>query len=152
MPFEIFYLKTIQNATNNSELIQTRDSIDNGIKIWYENEKVWMKNFTKFNIFWVRPLFSNESMIETSEPLSTSLIYDYKFVEAKVNENVRLKFFDPHVVNISFKKSWGGKNLKRKSIDQCPCWISLSVNVEYIMMARQQSILTTSSDKNCMFM
>jgi hypothetical protein len=109
-----------------------------------------MKNLTKFNVYWVCPLLArNNDSIQILEPLSASLIiYDYKVLEMKLRENEYLKLFDPHVVNISFKKSWNGR---RKSIDRCPCWLSLSVNIDYILMMREKKKLD-ENNKICKFM
>ena len=106
-----------------------------------------MKNLTKFSIYWVCPLLArNNESIQTLEPLSTSSIYNYKVLEMKIRENENLKLFDPHVINISFKKSWNGR---RKSIDQCPCWLNLSVNIDYILMMREKK---QENNKICKFM
>jgi hypothetical protein len=148
-----FSLERIQNYTCNTELINTRQSIGNGIKIWLENEKIWLKNMTKNNIFWIQPNnLPNSRRIETTvqflAPSSSTIIYDYQKMEKKLAENEYLKLFDPHVINISFVKSWGSS--KRMSIEQCPCWVNLSVNIDYLVMMRE--INDKSKKPKCIFM
>ena len=139
---QYFNLESIFNNTDDNELILMRDEIQNGVKLWFDEntETIWMKNLSNINIYWVCPVLastSESSSIQTLKPLSSSsIIYDFKILELKIKENEDLKLFDPHVVNMSFKNNWGVQ--QRKSIEQCPCWLNLSVNVDFILMMREK--------------
>lgn len=114
-------LKLIQEQSENRELIRIRNSISLGVHISLDKEKKQIKlaNKSKLPIYWLKASACQKFVSNQINPNEVELI------------SIENSSFEENVINISFGKYCGSNSKRRKSIEYCPCWISISINDNY---------------------
>lgn len=138
-----FCLKYIQKKTNliNKELLRVRELIGNGFRLFINNDisnhYIWLFNNCDCSLYWICPGLHNlnelnETNFKPNKLKKGESIIVYNYNKVKLNESKKTVFSmnEAHIINISFKKNWGYGS-KRKSIEYCPCWVNISVNLDY---------------------
>lgn len=136
-----FCLKNFQLKTENREILKTRQLIKKGLRLFINSEGsnyyIWLFNDCECSLYWICPgLYDLNSLNETNfkpkqiKTGESSIIYNYNQVknnDLKKNNNI---MHEAHIVNVSFKKYWG-LGSKRRSVEYCPCWFNISINLNY---------------------
>ena len=138
---QYFNLSHIQSNIKEEDENHKRlfNLIGNGIILTIDREekKIRLDNRCDLNVYWTCPgLFYGSNQLDEKKfksnklkPNESNIIYDFKLI--KLNENnISNNLIEFHVINISFGKCWG-YNFKRKSLEYCPFWINVSVNLDY---------------------
>ena len=124
--------------SNNKRIFNAKNVIADGLRLSLSENKsnVILFNGCNCNCFWICPGLTDMNILneinfqpKQIKPNESMIIYDYDIIkqnESKFKQNTLL---EAHIINISIKKNWG-YNLKRKSIENCPCWINLSINLK----------------------
>jgi hypothetical protein len=125
---------SFQIKTKNKELLSL---ITNGLQFDCDNSNITLFNDCGCNCFWICPALNDLSTLNEFnfkpnkiKPKESAIVYNYKLAKKSELKRRKNTMLEVHLINISLNKNWGF-NLKRKSIEQCPLWINLSINLEY---------------------
>ena len=120
--------------------VNKHKSISNGIKLSCDKRDkiIRLENCCDCKIYWTWPgldMVYSKGEFKSSmllRPGESTVIFNFNLINWNncddfVQNNLLLEF---NIVNISLGKYWG-EGSRRKSIEYCPRWLNVSINLEY---------------------
>jgi hypothetical protein len=134
-----FCIGGISNVNRNQFTEWVRRRIGRGAKLTYVDGDVYVEGISESSIFVSNPLHMDahkgvpeELVVKLSPGCSTRAFSTHEFgklMRAAVEEGFEAvyKLTSRCVIRVSFVKGWG-KNYKRQSIYNTPCWVEVQLN------------------------
>lgn len=135
-----FCIGGISNVNRNQFTEWVRRRIGRGVKLTYVDGDVYVEGISESSMFVSSPLHDNESpkgppddlVVKLSPGCSARVFSTHEFgklLHAAVAEGFEAvyKLTSRCVIKVSFVKGWG-KNYKRQSIYNTPCWVEVQLN------------------------
>uniref|UniRef100_A0A6G1SFV3 Mothers against decapentaplegic homolog n=1 Tax=Aceria tosichella TaxID=561515 RepID=A0A6G1SFV3_9ACAR len=135
-----FCIGGISNVNRNQFTEWVRRRIGRGVKLTYVDGDVYVEGISESSVFVSNPLHDIDSqkgapddlVVKLSTGCSARVFSTHEFgklLHAAVSEGFEAvyKLTSKCVIKVSFVKGWG-KNYKRQSIYNTPCWVEVQLN------------------------
>ena len=105
-----------------------------GIRLWCDKRAkiLHLENYGLSKIYWTCPglekttgEFKKANLVR---PGQKAVVFNLNLVKSVAKS--RYPLVETNLINISLGKFWGIGS-RRSSVEMCPCWLSVSVNLEY---------------------